>query len=130
MENGNWKLENIQQLLIAKSDLSISSPITQWLNSSSPSVLDSEPGVFSTHRLFRFLDARHTRASRAFSKVALEFFQREFVADGVDFHATRREIFHVATNPQLIGYAFGKITEPNALNPTRNHVRPGNLHPV
>jgi len=98
------------------------------LNFFSPSVLNLEAAVFFAHRFFRFFDAGHARAARTLGQMALEFFECPLIPNSVDFHASAGKILNESPDAKLEGDALGEKTETNALNPSRYHVRSGNVH--
>ena len=76
----------------------------------------------------RLGDVRHPGAAWSFGEEAFEFFERDRVSDGVDFHAAVPAVLHVARDAELVGPTLREVAEAHALYPTRNEVFSCDFH--
>lgn len=104
--------------------------MNQWLNDSIflPRSFDDETLVAGMDGLLGLFDVAHMCAARPLCELALEFFERRLVADGVSLHAPIPQIFHVASQTKLVANTLGKKTIAYSLHGPGDHEFLGDSH--
>ena len=103
----------------------------------SPNHSISLPSSFN-HKLFvptddgrlGFLDRVHARAERPLFQLPAEFVQQNFIADGVGFNISIREISNISSQSELVRHSLRKKAVTYPLHSSRNQILLGDFHQV